>query len=586
VSALGLGPGDEVLCPAFTIISCARAIVLSGATPVLVDVDPSTWCIDVARAEARTGPRTRAVLGVHAFGHPYDHSALTELARRRELVIVEDAAQAHGARVRTPGGALPCGGLGDVSVFSFYANKAVTTGEGGMVLSRSSGVAARVRALANLFMGKDRRFVHEELGHNYRLSSLQAALGISQLARLAETIERKRFIARCYRERLARIEEVELQGVSGDAEPTFWMNAIVLSDSVPADAEALGRVLARRGVETRPLFTGLHEQPALISRGFFDGEHHPVTERLSRRGLYLPSGLLLDEAAIDDVVRELRAALSELGDERASVPVAIPGRSDGERRDAEASSTVFGDAFAEGYDALYADKDYAVEVTRLEDCFARHSASPVRRVLDVGCGTGRHVAELAARGYDVVGVDRSAEMLAIAKRRSPAGRFVEADMCEVELGETFDAVVVLFAALSYNTTPSAIQRTLSALRRHVSAGGLLVADVWFGAAAPTARPVVTRRTASVARVQWERTGVLQRDPLRQRVDIAYELGRRSPDGYSVAREMHRMHYFMPFELEFALELSGFRLVHLSRETDLDKAPNERDLTALFVARAR
>jgi perosamine synthetase len=581
VAALELGPGDEVLCPAFTIISCARAVVLVGATPVLVDVDESTWCLDVDQVAARIGPRTRAILAVHAFGHPYAHVALTALARTHGLAVIEDAAQAHGARVRTPAGTLPCGGLGDVATFSFYANKAVTTGEGGMVLARSATVAARVRDRANLCMGKERRFVHEELGHNYRLSSLQAAMGVSQLARLSETIAAKRRLAALYRERLAHVEGVELQGVAPDVEPTYWMNALVLSESVPADAEMLARALSRRGVETRPLFTGLHEQPALTSRGLFAGERYPVTERLSRRGLYLPSGLALDVDAVDHVVDALRASLAEL--HRAPVTAATPRNADIRADDTPAA--VFGDDFAAAYDALYDGKDYAAEVTFLESCFARFATKPVRRVVDLGCGTGRHVAELVGRDLDVVGVDQSSAMLGVARRRVPGARFVESDMRAVSLGETFDAVVVLFAALSYMTTPEAIRAALMAARRHLVPGGLLVADVWFGAAPPDVRPVVTRRSGTADGIRWERTGYLRRDPLAQRVDIAYELARHAPEGTTVAREVHRMHYFTPFELEFALDLTDFRLVHLSREGDLDKAPDDRDRTALFVAHA-
>jgi perosamine synthetase len=585
VAALNLGPGDEVLCPAFTIISCARAIVLAGATPVLVDVDPGTWCLDVRAAEARVSSRTRAVLGVHAFGHPYDHAALAALAEQRDLLVIEDAAQAHGARVLAPNGALECGGLGDVSTFSFYANKAVTTGEGGMLLTKSRSVAERVRDLSNLFMKADRRFLHEELGHNYRLSSLQAALGLSQLARLEETLAIKRRIAASYRERLALIDEVGCQTIAVGVEPIHWMNCVVLSDALPADAAEVTAALARRGVETRPLFVGLHEQPALIGRGLFHGEGYPVTEKLSRRGFYLPSGLSLDETAIDEIVQELRGALVEVASRRVfmarSSASGAFGAAEAPLADAQ---PVFGDAFAAAYDALYGSKDYAAEVDRLGRCFERFSAAPVRRLLDLGCGTGRHVREARLRGYEVVGVDRSSAMLTVARGRMPEARFVVSDMCTLELGETFDAVVILFAALCYQTTPEAILAALASARRHLEVGGLLVADVWLGQSGG-GRDAPTVRRAETAGVRWQRTGWLKRDPLAQRVDVTYELRKTSAGGEILATETHRMHYFSPFELDFALRASGFRLVHLSKEQDLDKAPASNDLTALFVAEA-
>lgn len=578
VPALDIGPGDEVICPALTIISCARAIVQSGARPVLVDVDPGTWCLDVRETEARLSPRTRAVLGVHLFGLPYDHASLAKVSREHSLLVIEDAAQAHGARVRVGDTTVPCGALGDASIFSFYANKAVTTGEGGMVLTRDEAVAGRVRDSANLYLGGPRRFLHEDLGFNYRMSSLQAALGRSQARRLDRTLEKKRLIGLWYRERLGGLRGVELQAAGGHDDFAPWMNALVLSDDVPCEASEVMGQLQRRGIETRPFFIGLHEQPALTKRGWFGGERYPVTERLSRRGFYLPSGLDLDEGTVDHVVGELRAVLAGVS----SASVAVPPEPVAKVHGGDAMA-VFGPAYAEAYDAFYEGKDYAAEVDVLVSCFDRHSSSPVRRILDLGCGTGRHVGELASRGYEVLGVDRSASMLALARLRCPGVRFVEADMRTVDLGETVDAVVILFAALGYLTTAEDILAALRATRRHLEAGGLLVADVWLGGSDGQVAP--TRRTAQRGAVTWTRTGFLSRDPVLQRVDLAYELVRAEGGARSVVHEVHRMHYFSPFELDFALRAAGFRLVRLCRDGDLDHAPRPRDLTALFVAEA-
>lgn len=577
VQALGLGPGDEVICPALTIISCARAIVLSGAKPVLVDVDPHTWCLDPAHVEARLSPRTRAILGVHLFGHPYDHASLTAIKARHGLIVIEDAAQAHGARVRQGPDFLPCGSLGDVSVFSFYANKAVTTGEGGMVLSREQGVIDRARDLSNLFMRGPRRFLHDDLGHNYRISSLQAALGLSQLKHLPETMSRKRSIAQLYRERLQRLEGIELQS-EGQDDYVPWMNAIVLADAFEADAVELASLLAARGIETRPFFAGLHEQPALLRRGLFSGERYPVTERLARQGLYLPSGLDLDAETIDRVVKELASSLGEL---RARRPQSRA--DDGPARLGE--GPVFGPDYAEAYDAFYESKDYANEVNFLGRCFERFSRIPVHRVLDLGCGSGRHAEELVKRGFEVVGVDRSAAMLSLARQRIPEARFVEGDMQTVDLDDQFDAVAILFAALGYQTTIDAILAALRTARRHSKRGALLVGDVWLGAAG-TGTDAPTRRVATRGAVEWTRTGWITRDPVAQRVDLAYELRRSEEGRNTVTHELHSMHYFSPFELELELSAAGFELVRLCREGDLDHVPGAGDLTAFFVAEAR
>jgi perosamine synthetase len=580
LAALGIGPGDEVVCPASTIIACARAIVLCGAVPVLVDVEPDTYCLDVERVSERIGPRTRAILAVHAFGHPYDHEPLEALARRHRLLVVEDAAQAHGASLRVAGTRRRCGSFGDVSAFSFYANKAITTGEGGMVLCRDGEVASRIRNLANLCFGTEQRYLHRELGHNYRLSSLQAALGLAQVERLEEILASKRRVAALYRERLSGLEELVLQAVRPGTEPIFWMIAGVLADAAPLDARQLGEALLRRGIETRPFFLGLHEQPALHARGLFEGERYPVSERIAARGIILPSGPGLDEAIVERVVGAVREALAEARrQERAFVP-----QPDATPDVPAEHGAPFRELYAEAYDALYADKDYAAEVTLLERCFTRFSLRPVRRVLDVGCGTGRHAAELAARGYEVVGVDASAEMLALARRREPNVRFLQADVRSLPLTETFDAALLMFAVLSYQATASDVLAALSEVRRILPAGAPLLGDIWYGSS-PGARVETTRRSARQGDVEWLRVGRLSRFPLEQRVEARYELRQKHADQVRVARELHVLRWFHAGELQLALSATGFELCALTSVDDLERPPRPSDGAAFFVARA-
>jgi perosamine synthetase len=309
VAGLGIGPGDEVILPSFTIISCALAVVYSGATPVLVDADPGTWCMDVAAVAERVTPRTRALMPVHIYGHPVDVGPLLALAERHGLAVIEDAAEAHGAEYGGAGGWRRCGGFGDASVFSFYANKPITTGEGGMVLTDDETLARRLRALRNLAFGPT-RFVHDRLGFNFRLTNLQAAIGVAQLGRLEEVLRRKRGIAAAYRRMLADVPGLRFQAERPWARPIHWMVGVQLAEDHPLDARALAAALAQRGVETRPFFVGMHEQPALLERGLFAGERYPVTERIARRGLYLPSGPALTERAVERVAEAVREALS------------------------------------------------------------------------------------------------------------------------------------------------------------------------------------------------------------------------------------------------------------------------------------
>jgi perosamine synthetase len=305
VDLLDLQPGDEVIMPSFTIISPAQSVVQAGGVPVLVDSDPRTWQMDAAAVEARVTPRTRAILVVHIYGHPADMDPILAVARRHGLKVVEDAAEVHGATYR----GRPCGGLGDISTFSFYANKLITTGEGGMVLVRDAALAERARAQRNLCFQPSRRFLHDRLGHNFRMTNLQAALGVAQLERFDAIVARKREIAAGYAARLEGVAGVQRPVEEPWARNVYWVYGLVLDDAVPLDAVEAAQRLRRAGVETRPFFLGMHEQPAFHRRGLFLGERYPVCERLARRGLYVPSGLTITEAQQDEVAAAVRGLL-------------------------------------------------------------------------------------------------------------------------------------------------------------------------------------------------------------------------------------------------------------------------------------
>ncbi len=315
VASLRLNPGDEVILPTFTIISCALAVVYNGGVPVLVDCDPRTWCMDVQQVKNKITPRTRAIMPVHIYGHPVDMDPILDLARSCNLVVIEDAAEAHGAEYLTERETArpqwrPCGNFGTFSCFSFYANKLITTGEGGMVLTDSSELAEKVRSLRNLCFRSDRRFHHEELGFNFRLTNLQAALGVAQLERFNEIIARKRWMGQEYSRRLNGIKNLQLPVQESWARNVYWMYGVVLSEEFGMDAAVFAQRLKQRGIETRPFFLGLHEQPALHQQNLFLGERYPVAERIARQGLYLPSGLALNAEQMDRVCDAVHDVLS------------------------------------------------------------------------------------------------------------------------------------------------------------------------------------------------------------------------------------------------------------------------------------
>ena len=307
VRALGIGPGDEVILPSFTIISCAAAVVRAGAKPVFVDACPDTWNMDVAQIEAQITSKTKAIMPVHIYGLPVDMDPLCELAERYKLKIIEDAAEAHGLQYK----ARNCGTFGDLSIFSFYPNKLITTGEGGMILTDDEDLAERCKSLRNLCFQPQRRFIHEELGFNYRMTNLQAAVGLGQLERWDQFIERKQKMGKRYTELLSGVKGMQIPlAETPYAQNVYWVYGIVLDESVGMDACAAMEKLKGFKIGTRPFFWPMHEQPVFREMGIIDDRaSFPVAERLARRGFYIPSGLGLTEQKVIYVADKVKEIL-------------------------------------------------------------------------------------------------------------------------------------------------------------------------------------------------------------------------------------------------------------------------------------
>lgn len=296
--AAGVKPGDEIIMPSFTIISCAIAAIRVGAKPVFVDVESDTWNIDVSQIESRITPRTRVIMAVHMYGHPVDMDPVLDIALRHKLIVLEDAAQVHGAEYKGK----KCGSIGHLSSFSFYANKILTTGEGGMVVTSDEEMAERARSYRNLCFQSERRFYHTELGYNFRMTNLQAAVGVAQLERLDEFVTKKRRLGEYYRQRLGEISGIKTQAEKEWAKTVYWMYCVELDEVTGLTAKDMMMALAERQIMTRPFFIGMHEQPVLRELGLVrEDERYPVTERIARQGLYLPSGMTLEEEDIDYV---------------------------------------------------------------------------------------------------------------------------------------------------------------------------------------------------------------------------------------------------------------------------------------------
>ncbi|MCX6122124.1 MAG: DegT/DnrJ/EryC1/StrS family aminotransferase [Ignavibacteriales bacterium] len=308
IQALGITKGDEVILPSFTIISCATAIVRTGAIPVLIDADPITWNMQINQIQEKITNRTKAILIVHIYGLPVDMDPVLDIARRHNLFIIEDAAEMHGQTYKGN----PCGSFGNLSTFSFYPNKHITTGEGGMIVTDDPKLAERCRSLRNLCFQEKKRYVHDEIGWNYRMSNLQAAIGLAQIERIEQHVQKKREMGRLYNELLKNISWIQTPLAKIEyAENIYWVYGIVLHDFLNVDNDEIMSKLRARNIGTRPFFWPMHEQPVLKRMGLFMNESYPIAERIARKGFYLPSGLTLTNDNIEYIVNSLKEVLLE-----------------------------------------------------------------------------------------------------------------------------------------------------------------------------------------------------------------------------------------------------------------------------------
>lgn len=308
VIALGIGLGDEIIMPSFTIISCGQAVVKAGATPVLVDSNYASFNMCVEDIEAKITERTKAIMIVHIYGLPVDMQPILDLAKKYNLKIIEDAAEMHGQTYNHK----RCGSFGDISIFSFYPNKHITTGEGGMVLMDNEQLYERCKSLRNLGFSSDasQRFIHEELGWNLRMTNLQAALGVAQLERIDEFVAKKRWIGQTYQTLLQDIEAINLPiKQTPYADNIYWVFAITLKDNYKKDAQQVMKELRAKGIGTRSFFYPMHQQPVFKKMGLFKDEEYPNATKLYERGFYIPSGLALTEQQIQDVSRILHEVI-------------------------------------------------------------------------------------------------------------------------------------------------------------------------------------------------------------------------------------------------------------------------------------
>lgn len=292
---LGIGKGDEVIIPTFTMIATANAVTYTGANFVLVDSENQTWNIDVNKISEKLTKKTKAILAVHTYGHPADMDPLLSLASDHGLFVIEDAAEAHGAEYK----GRKVGSIGDIGCFSFYANKIITTGEGGMIVTNNEELAEKARMLKDQAFEKDKRFWHRYIGFNYRLTNLQAAIGVAQMEKIDDFVNIRRRNACLYNSMLKNAEGVTLPPEAEWAKNVYWMYSILVENSFGVSRDKLMRYLEENGIETRPFFYPIHRQPVYSME--HEAEKYPVSEQLSQKGINLPSGNTSEKEQIEYV---------------------------------------------------------------------------------------------------------------------------------------------------------------------------------------------------------------------------------------------------------------------------------------------
>ncbi|MCB9361654.1 MAG: DegT/DnrJ/EryC1/StrS family aminotransferase [Flavobacteriales bacterium] len=300
--SLALSKNDEVIVPSFTIISPVASIIRTGATPVLIDSNLETWNMNVEDIERKITPKTKAIIIVHIYGLPVDIDPVIQLAKKYNLIIIEDAAEMHGQTYKGK----PCGSFGDISIFSFYPNKHITTGEGGMIVTNDIEIANKINSLKNLCFVPERRFVHYELGWNARFTNLQAAIGLAQLERLDIFIKRKREMGKYYTKKLSHLKSISLPLESTTyAENIYWVFGILIKPECKLTANDVIKKLAEKNIQTRPFFYPMHLQPVFTKMKLFKNEEYKNSEIMANKGFYIPSGLNLTYQQMDIVIEAL-----------------------------------------------------------------------------------------------------------------------------------------------------------------------------------------------------------------------------------------------------------------------------------------
>ena len=308
IKALGIKKNDEVIIPNFTIISNALAVIRQNAKPVLVDCDLENWNMKISDIKKKITRKTKAIIATHIYNFPLDIEKIIKICRKNKIFLIEDAAEVIGQKYKKK----MCGSFGDISTFSFYANKQITTGEGGMISTNNKNINEKCKSLKNLCFGTENRFNHDDIGWNYRLSNIQATLGLSQLKRIKEIVKKKEQIGKKYYSNLFKNPHIQILKPSCSfAKNIYWVVGIVIKNKkLKIDAKELAKRLLKFRIQTRPFFWPMSKQKALLDLGLFKKQKYPNSEFLSKYGLYIPASLDITNEEINFISNKINHILN------------------------------------------------------------------------------------------------------------------------------------------------------------------------------------------------------------------------------------------------------------------------------------
>ena len=550
--AMGIGPGDEVIVPDFTFIASGTAVEMTGAKPVFVDVNRRNFQIDLSKADKLVNKKTKAIMPVHIYGTVCNMDDVMSFAKKHNLKVIEDAAEAIAVHWKGK----HSGTFGDVGIFSFFADKTITTAEGGFIVTDNEKIYENLLYLRNQGRVDRGSFIHPRMGYNFRMTDIQNAMGLVQLGKLEKIVKRKERIKKLYMKHLEGVKGIQFFEPEVGAEWIPFRMCILCKD-----AHGMMAYMKSKGIEPRTFFYPLHKQPAfsyLKGKNFeYKDSDFPNAIYGYEHGVCLPIFPTLSDEQVKYVCDSIKEFQGK-------------------------------DLFYKYYDVIFKDKDYSAETNMVFDLSKKYGLGKPRRVLEIGCGTGNHTVNIALHKVDLVAVDVDPEMIKIAKRkieRAQLKRVSVVDKLVEELKDgQFDLALALFNVVTYIDSTAKLESFLRGVMENLKPGGVFVFDSWNGAAAVVDPPRSKRTVVETNGKIVENNLTSETDFFNQVTMLNYSIKVKNGKKEEVGGFSFNQTLWMPREILSALERVGFEVLVCSPLMKPDQKATEMDWKIMFCVR--